>query len=45
MTTTHWGLAEAHQEVVEAVRAVAEETEGPILAGRPGWQGGAVVGA
>ena len=31
MTTTHWGLAEAHQEVVEAVCAVGEETEGPIL--------------
>jgi ABC-type transporter Mla subunit MlaD len=35
MTTSHWGLANAHQEVVEAVRAVVEKTEAPILtAGR-----------
>jgi hypothetical protein len=31
MSNNHWGLAQAHQEVVDAVRMVAEETERPIL--------------
>lgn len=31
MSNNHWGLAQAHQEVVDAVRVVAEETESPIL--------------
>ena len=32
MSDKEWGLEEAHQEVVETVCAVSEETEGPILA-------------
>lgn len=31
MSNSQWGLAQAHQEVVDAVRTVAEETESPIL--------------
>lgn len=31
MNNNQWGLAQAHQEVVDAIRTVAEETESPIL--------------
>ena len=31
MNNSQWGLAQAHQEVVDAVKTVAEETEKPIL--------------
>jgi len=32
MSASHWELVDVHQEVVDAVRAVGQETEGPILA-------------
>jgi hypothetical protein len=31
MSNSQWGLAQAHLEVVDAVRTVAEQTESPIL--------------